>query len=139
MAGNDLIQLSRQFAIDAIRLCEAVKARGRATAVVNQLLRSGTGIGANIHEANYASSKADFVNKFQIALKECHETEYWLGVFRGAGLLSEGEYAPAFRACSKIRSLLIASVNTAKGNGGATGRKARRERVPETRAEGETE
>ena len=71
MGEKTLVTLSKQFAIDVIHLCETARARGKAVAVVNQLLRSGTSIGANIHEANYASSKADFINKFQIALKEC--------------------------------------------------------------------
>ena len=123
MPENRLIDLSKQFAVDTVLLCEAMRARGRATAIINQLLRSGTGIGANIHEATYASSRADFVNKFQIALKECHETEYWLCVFRGAGILAEGEYRQVFAKCGKIRRLLVASVTTAKRNGGDTGRK----------------
>ena len=84
--------------------------------MLNQLLRSGTSIGANIHEANYASSKADFVNKFQIALKECYESDYWLGLFKETKMITEMEYADMFDKCSKIRKLLIASINTAKGN-----------------------
>ncbi|MBO6011079.1 MAG: four helix bundle protein [Oscillospiraceae bacterium] len=116
MADNLLITVSKQFAVDTIRLCESIRSRGRAIAVVNQLLRSGTSIGANIHEGNYASSKADFINKFQIALKECYETDYWLGVFSEAGIISKEEYDSAFSRCSKIRTLLIASITTAKKN-----------------------
>ena len=116
MRDNQLVTLSKQFAVDMIQLCEAMKMRGRAMAIINQLLRSGTSIGANIHEANYASSKADFINKFQIALKECYETDYWLGVFCEAGILSKDEYDKAFAQSSKIRKLLIASVTTAKQN-----------------------
>jgi len=93
-----------------------MKTRGKATAVVSQLLRSGTSIGANIHEANYASSKADFINKLQISLKERYETDYWLRVFCEAGLLTKEEYDGAFSQCSKLRKLLIASVTTAKKN-----------------------
>ena len=78
MADNQLVILSKAFAVDIIGLCESLRERKKATAILNQLLRSGTSIGANIHEANYASSKADFINKFQIALKECYETDYWL-------------------------------------------------------------
>ena len=80
------------------------------------MLRSGTSIGANIHEANYASSKADFINKFQIALKECYETDYWLDVFHDSSLLSDEQYKETTVHCNKIRKLLIASINTAKGN-----------------------
>ena len=67
MADNQLVILSKAFAVDIIGLCESLRERRKATAIINQLLRSGTSIGANIHEANYASSKADFINKFQIA------------------------------------------------------------------------
>ena len=74
MADNQLVILSKAFAVDIISLCENLRERKKATAILNQLLRSGTSIGANIHEANYASSKADFINKFQIALKECYLT-----------------------------------------------------------------
>ena len=77
-------------------------------------MRSGTSIGANIHEGNYASSRADFINKFQIALKECYETDYWLGIFRETGIISEDDYLKMFEKCSKIRKLLTASIKTAK-------------------------
>ncbi len=116
MSDNQLVEFSKQFAIDMIRLCENLKSRGKASAVINQLLRSGTSIGANIHEANFASSKADFINKFQIALKECYETEYWLEVFRGAEIITEQEYDFSYTQCSKIRKLLSASLKTAKQN-----------------------
>ena len=116
MAENQLITLSKQFTVDMIRLCDTMKTRGKATAIINQLLRSGTSIGANIHEANYASSKADFINKFQIALKECYETDYWLGVFHEAGIMTKEEYDRLFSLCSKLRKLLIASITTAKKN-----------------------
>ena len=78
MKENALVDLSKRFAVDVVNLCTDIKARGKGNVLLNQLLRSGTSIGANIHEANYASSRADFINKFQIALKECYETDYWL-------------------------------------------------------------
>ncbi|MBQ7567036.1 MAG: four helix bundle protein [Oscillospiraceae bacterium] len=120
MADNQLITESKQFAVDIIRLCREMRENGSAAAIINQLLRCGTSIGANIHEANYASSRADFINKFQIALKECHETGYWLDVFFEAGLLPKEDYDKAFSKCSKIRKLLIASITTAKSNMNAT-------------------
>jgi four helix bundle protein len=97
-------------------LCTDIKENRKGNVLLNQLLRSGTSIGANIHEANYASSKADFVNKFQIALKECYESDYWLGLFKETKMMTEIEYADMYDKCSKIRKLLIASINTAKGN-----------------------
>ena len=116
MADNQLVILSKSFAVVIINLCEKLRERKKATAIINQLLRSGTSIGANIHEANYASSKADFINKFQIALKECYETVYWLDIFHDAGIITDEEYRDIFAQCSKIRKLLIAAVTTAKKN-----------------------
>ena len=116
MADNQLVILSKAFAVDIIGLCESLKERKKATAILNQLLRSGTSVGANIHEANYASSKADFINKFQIALKECYETEYWLEIFHDSKVLSDEEYSNMSSQCSKLRKLLIASITTAKKN-----------------------
>ncbi len=73
-----LVELSKEFAISIVRVCKIIQEERRETTIVKQLLRSGTSIGANIHEANYASSRLDFINKLQIALKECYETGYWL-------------------------------------------------------------
>ena len=114
MKENTLVDLSKEFAIDIINLCMAIKENRKSNILVNQLLRCGTSIGANIHEGNYASSKADFINKFQIALKECYETDYWLDIFCKTGIIKEDEYKALYSKCSKIRKLLIASINTVK-------------------------
>ena len=116
MESNQLVTLSKQFAVEIINLCERMKRRGKASGIISQLLRSGTSIGANIHEANYASSKADFINKFQIALKECYETDYWLDIFHDSKIVTDEEYEKMFAQCSKIRKMLIASITTAKKN-----------------------
>lgn len=116
MADNQLVILSKSFAVVIINLCEKLRERKKATAIINQLLRSGTSIGANIHEANYASSREDFINKFQIALKECYETDYWLDIFHDSKVISDEEYSNVFSQCSKLRKLLIASITTAKKN-----------------------
>ncbi|MBQ9481521.1 MAG: four helix bundle protein [Clostridia bacterium] len=113
---NILVDLSKKFAVDIINICDTARKRGKAIAVIDQLLRSGTSIGANIHEANYASSKADFINKFHISLKETYETAYWLDVFCKAEIISAQEYNYLFNACSKIRKLLTVSITTAKGS-----------------------
>ena len=113
MTNNILIDLSTSFAINIINLCDRIKGKSILT---NQLLRSGTSIGANIHEANYASSKADFISKLQISLKECHETEYWLKLFVSTNLINKEEYSKFTNDSGKIRRLLISSINTAKGN-----------------------
>ena len=116
MKENKLVDLSKQFAVDIVNLCTEIKGNGKGNVLLNQLLRSGTSIGANIHEANYASSKADFINKFQIALKECYESDYWLGLFKETKMITEDEYADMFDKCSKLRKLLVASITTAKKN-----------------------
>ena len=111
-----LIGLSKQFAIDIVKLCADIKENKKGNILLNQLLRSGTSIGANIHEANYASSKADFINKLQIALKECYESDYWLDIFKETDIISKVTYEEMYKKCSKIRILLIKSLNTAKEN-----------------------
>ena len=116
MKENILIDLSKQFAVDIVNLCTEIKEHRKCNVLLNQLLRSGTSIGANIHEANYASSKADFINKFQIALKECYETDYWLGLFKDTHMITTTEYDSLYGQCSKMRKLLISSITTAKSN-----------------------
>ena len=115
MSENLVLDFSMQFAVDIVNLCDSMKGKSVLT---NQLLRSGTSIGANIHEANYASSKADFIAKMQIALKECYETEYWLKLFVKTNMISTDIYSKLSNESGKIRRLLIASINTAKTRAG---------------------
>ena len=116
MRDNLLVDLSKLFAVDIVNLCTDIKENRKSNVLLNQMLRSGTSIGANIHEANYASSKADFINKLQIALKECYKSDYWLGLFSDTHIITECEYKDMFAKCSKIHKLLIASITTAKEN-----------------------
>ena len=116
MRENALVKNGKLFAIDIVNICETAKSRGKTATILNQLLRSGTSIGANIHEANYASSRADFINKMQIALKECYETDYWLDILHQTNSILDEEYALLFSQCSKIRKLLTTSITTAKKN-----------------------
>ena len=113
MKENKLADLSMDFAVKIIRLCEAMKGH---YSLVNQLERAATSIGANIHEANYAHGKADFIAKLQIALKECYETQYWLELFVKSELLSRETAAELYNQCGTMRRILIASINTAKEN-----------------------
>ncbi len=110
---NKLINLSMDFAIKTIKLCENIKGH---CSLVNQLERSATSVGANIHEANYAHSKPDFISKLQIALKECYETEYWLELFVKSDLIDGEKAKDLHNQCGSIRRILIASINTAKEN-----------------------
>ncbi len=112
MAESKLRILSFQFAVDAVKYGEEIKGHH---SLVNQFERSATSIGANIHEANYAHGKADFIAKLQIALKECYETEYWLELFEKAELADREKKKDLYSRCGTIRRILIASINTAKG------------------------
>ena len=113
MADSKLRDLSTDFAVKVIKLCDSVKGH---YSLVNQLERSSTSIGANIHEANYAHSKADFIAKIQIALKECYETEYWIELFVKSELLNREIAKELYNQCGTIRRMLISSINTAKEN-----------------------
>ena len=110
MNENLLISKSKEFALKIISLCKETKNQGNLT---NQLLRSATSIGANIHEANYAQSKLDFVSKLQIALKECYETEYWLDLLISANIINK-QNQTLLNDCIEIKKILIKSCKTAK-------------------------
>ena len=116
MKDSPLRNKSLDFAVRVVQVSRTLREEKREFALADQFLRSGTSIGANVHEANYASSKADFINKFQIALKECYETDYWLEIFHESHVISDEQYKESVVQCSKIRKLLVASIKTAKGN-----------------------
>ena len=111
MADSPLIIKSKEFALQIIKVCNHVKQTKKESVLTNQLVRSGTSIGANIREAFYAHGKADFVAKLHIALKECSETEYWLEL-----LIESGYYydKTILDRCVEVKRILIASINTAK-------------------------
>ena len=113
MAESRLRDLSMDFSVDVLNFCESINGHYSS---VNQLERSATSIGANIHEANYAHGKADFISKLQIALKECYETEYWIELFVKAGFADKEATKKLFNNCGTIRRILVASINTAKEN-----------------------
>lgn len=113
MAESKLRELSMDFSVEILKLSDTVSGH---SSIKNQLERSATSIGANIHEANYAHSRADFVSKLQIALKECYETEYWLELFVKAGLLDREIAKKACNDCGTLRRMLISSIRTAKEN-----------------------
>ena len=111
MSENKLADLSMEFAVEILKLCDSIKGH---YSIVNQLERSATSIGANIREAKYAHSKPDFISKLQIALKECYETEYWLELMHRSEILSD--VSAIMHNCGVIRKMLISSINTAKQN-----------------------
>ena len=111
MRENKLASLSMDFSVKIIAFCENIKGH---YSIMNQLERSATSIGANIHEANYAHSRADFIAKLQISLKECYETEYWLQLLVESKLAQRDSVIPLYNQCGTIRRILVASINTAK-------------------------
>ena len=110
---NKLREDAIELAISVSDMCDEIKG---CSVYVNQLLRASSSIGANIHEAKYAQSKADFVHKMEISLKECSETEYWLELIYRKGKIDEGIYKPLKSIAGSIRRRLIASITTAKSN-----------------------
>ena len=110
---NQLREDAIDFAIQISDLCDEIKG---CSVYVNQIVRSSSSIGANIHEAKYAQSKADFINKLEISLKECSETEYWLELIFRKGKIAENVYKDLRNKCGSIRRRLISSITTAKGN-----------------------
>lgn len=115
MRNDKLSTQSMDFAVAIITLVKRLKEQ-RESIISNQIGRSGTSIGANIREAQYAHGKADFIAKLQIALKEANETGYWLELLHKTGYLSEPEYKGLDTACTSIRVMLVSSITTAKEN-----------------------
>ena len=114
MAESVLRDKAKNFAKEIVLLCRQIKATHKEAVLTNQLLRSGTSIGANLHEAQYAQGTKDFISKFEIVLKECHETEYWLELLHETGYIPDDQYKPLQNDCGSIRRMLITSINTIK-------------------------
>ena len=115
MKENKLADLSIEFSVDIINLVKKLKAN-HETIISNQIGRSGTGIGANIYEAQYAQGKKDFVSKLEIALKEASETGYWLKLLYKTNYIDEQSYKDLSSKCTSLRVMLIASCRTVKEN-----------------------
>ena len=110
---SPLLVKSKQFALDIIKVCNQVKSEKRESVLTNQLIRSGTSIGANIREAFYGHGKNDFIAKLQIALKECSESEYWIELLIESGYYDD---KTILENCVELKKILISSINTAKKN-----------------------
>lgn len=115
MSDSKLRAQSLDFAVAIINLVKALKEK-KESIISNQIGRSGTSIGANIREAQYAHGKPDFIAKLQIALKEANETGYWLELLFRTNYISHEEYKALDSACTSIRVMLISSINTSKEN-----------------------
>ena len=117
MAESKLRELSMEFSVDIINLVKYLKANHESV-ISNQIGRSGTSIGANIHEAQYAQGKKDFISKLEIALKEASETGYWLELAYRTNYIDEKQYKILSDKCTTLRVMLVSSCRTAKDNQG---------------------
>lgn len=115
MAESKLRDLSMELSVDIVNLVKQLKAN-RETVISNQIGRSGTSIGANIFEAQYAQGKKDFISKLEIALKEASETGYWLELLHRTNYIDDAQFKDLSNKCSAIRVMLISSCRTAKSN-----------------------
>lgn len=115
MQESKLRELSMEFSVDIIELVKHLKST-KESIISNQIGRGGTSIGANIHEAQYAQGKKDFISKLEIALKEASETGYWIELLRKTNYIDEQSYKALSAKCTSLRVMLIASCRTAKVN-----------------------
>ena len=111
MNEKTIKDLAVELTVDITLICDDIKKR---SVFVNQVLRSSSSIGANAHEAKYAQSRADFISKMEIALKESYETEYWLEIMYKTNSIGYETYKDLRNKCGTIRRKLIASITTAK-------------------------
>lgn len=114
MSESILRDKAKTFAVDIVYLCRELKKRSIEGALYSQMLRSGTSIGANVYEAQFAQGTKDFISKLEIALKECNETAYWLEILRDTSSITCGEYSNYYGKCTEIRKMLVSSVTTIK-------------------------
>ena len=112
MKESILRNKSKIFAKEIVYLCRKLKNSHVEYVLINQLLRSGTSIGANIHEAQYAHGKKDFLYKLEISLKECNETDYWIELLYETKSLSDGDFKKTKSEITELRRMLVSSINT---------------------------
>ena len=110
---NELRELSIEFAVTVSDICEEIKG---CRSYVDQVIRSSSSIGANLFEGKYAQSRADFIHKLEISLKECSETGFWIELLYRKNKLSDEQYKFLNNTRGKIQRMLVASITTAKNN-----------------------
>ena len=114
---NILLEKSMSFAIRIVKLCRFLKRKNIEAALIGQVIRSGTSIGANVHEARSAQSKADFISKLSIALKEADETGFWLELLRRTDSLTDAEFNSMEHDRGELFALLTSILKTLKSRG----------------------
>lgn len=118
MSDSILRERSKQFAKDVVFLCREAKKNGTEAVLANQLLRSGTSIGANVYEAQYAQGTKDFISKLEIALKEANESAFWIELIYETGGIPKEDFSRFYSSCVELRRMLVASIRTVKNNHG---------------------
>ena len=114
MADSILRDKSKEFAKEIVFLCRQLRDNKIEGVLINQLLKSGTSIGANVHEAQYAQGTKDFISKFEIALKECNESDYWLELLYETNSISGNDFKKFQCSCIELRRMLVSTVTTIK-------------------------
>ena len=107
MKDSILRTKSKDFAKEIVSLCRRMKADQVEYALINQLLRSGTSIGANVHEAQYAQGTKDFISKLEIALKECNESDYWIDLLFETDSISKDDFDNLKPRVIELRRMLV--------------------------------
>ena len=116
MSKSILIQSTLKFSAKIIKLQQYLSKDKKESIISKQIIRSATSIGANINEANYGSSKADFIAKMHIALKECAETEYWIRLLKESEYITDEMFKALINECLAIKKMLVSTLNTVKKN-----------------------
>lgn len=113
-SSNPIVDLSFNFSVRIIRFYKLLTEERKVFILSKQLLRSGTSIGANVHESIHAQSRADFINKLNIALKEADETEYWLRLLFATNIVDENEYKSLSKDVKQIIGTLVKIIKNSK-------------------------
>ena len=117
MSDNPLKNKSYAFAIRIVKLTQFLYTEKKEYILSKQNLRSGTAVGALIREAEFGQSKADFISKLSISLKEANETEYWLCLLKDTGYIDQLQFNSLHSDCKELIAMLVSSIKTAKGGG----------------------
>ncbi|MFH1460538.1 MAG: four helix bundle protein [Candidatus Omnitrophota bacterium] len=115
-SDNNIVDRSYKFALEIIKLVNFLPKSTSGTVIGNQIMKSGTSIGANVEEAQGSASKKDFTNKMAISKKEARETRYWLRLIKDSGILKENELENLLKEIDEILKILTAIVKTSKAN-----------------------
>lgn len=115
-SANPIQEKSKAFAVRIVRLCQYLQSEMKEFVLSKQLLRSGISIGANCREASRAQSRADFISKFSIALKEADETAYWLELLHETDYLNENAFSSIYSDVNELIKLLVSIIKTTKNS-----------------------